>query len=139
MLQPKSADDLVALRAEFERCWPWLEASLEFGAFQHNGKPWPTHYKQHVWDRLINGRSFLWPADDCVFITEFNDSPTGLKSHHTWLAGGDLTAIVTMMPEVEDWGRRQGCHRQTGWGRRGWLRAFDGYEEIGVRKAKSLL
>ena len=127
-----------ALQSEFERCWPWIEASLEFGAYKHNGKIWPTHGKKHVWDRIYSGRAFFWPGKDCVFITEFINSPTGLKSHHNWLAGGDLDEIKSMMPVIEAWGKKHGCHRQLGSGRRGWLRAFDGYEEIGVRKQKDL-
>ncbi len=125
--------------AEFERCWPWMEAALAEGAFLHNGKVWPSHNKEHVWERIVKGKCFFWPGKDCVIITEILTSPTGIKSHHTWLAGGKLEEIVTMMPKIEAWGRKHGCHRQTGSGRRGWLRAFEGYREIGTRKEKSLL
>ncbi len=124
---------------EFERCWPWLEASLDFAAFKLNGKVWPSHLKQHVWERFCANKSRFWPGDNCAIVTEIHTSPTGLKNHHTWLAGGDLEEIVAMMPTIEAFGARNGCHQQTGSGRRGWLRAFDGYHEIGVRKAKPLI
>ena len=42
--------------AEFERCWPWLEASLnEFGA---------THTKDQVWETIYRG-AILWPGEGC--------------------------------------------------------------------------
>jgi hypothetical protein len=44
-----------------------------------------------------------------------------------------------MTPAIEAWGRKQGCHRQAGYGRRGWLRVLDGYTEFGVSRQKSLL
>lgn len=129
------------IRGEFERCWPWLQASLEFAAFRHgDNNIWVTHNKQHVFERIITKRCLFWPASDCAVITERYISPTGLVSHHNWLAGGNLEQIVALMPNIERYGRDVlGAHRQTGSGRRGWLRAFEGYQEIGVRKAKALI
>lgn len=137
-----TAAALVSLdqaRAQFDRLWPHQQAALERAAFKQDGRVWLSHNEGHVWDRIISGRAFLWPGTESVIITEFYTTPTGLKSHHTWLAGGNLEEIVSMMPAIEDWGRKNGCHRQTGSGRRGWLRVFDGYREVGVRKEKSLI
>ena len=132
--------DIERFRKEFERCWPFLRDSLEYAAFKKpDGTLWFSHTKEDVWERLETGKSFFWPGDKCAIVTEFHTSPTGLKSHHTWLAGGDLDEIVKKMQEVEKWGKEHGAHRQTGSGRRGWLKAFKGYREIGVRKEKSLL
>jgi len=123
---------------EFIRCWPWLEASLE-GLTRPNGTVWLPHNKSTIWWRIEQGRAYLWPGEQSVFLTEFYQSPTGLKTHHMWLAGGDLNEIVSMVPTLEDFGRLHGAHRQTGSGRRGWLRKFSGYTEVGVRKQKSLM
>jgi Domain of unknown function (DUF6817) len=135
---------VVERRMEFERCWPWLEASLLEGSFERpDGTKWPTHEKHHVWERIVNGKSLFWPRAKCAAITEFHTAPTGLKSHHTWLSGGDknaaLSAVKELQFELEEFGRKNGSHRQTGSGRRGWLWAFEGYREIGVRKSKSLI
>lgn len=124
---------------EFERCWPWLEASLEPVAYVHDDIAYPTHCKLHVWQRIVTGRAKLWPGKHCVILTEFIDHPSGLRSQNTWLAGGELDEIVAMMPSIEQWGAANGCHRQIGNGRKGWLRAFTGYREFGVRKQKDLL
>jgi hypothetical protein len=126
--------------AEFERCWPWLEASLNSGGYVHDGQLYPTHSRLDVWNRIVAGRAFLWPGVQCALLTEILNHPTGLRSQNTWLAGGDdLDEIVALMPMIEQWGRRQGCHREVGNGRRGWLRKFTGYSEMGVRKQKDLL
>ena len=45
---------------EFERCWPWLEASLnEFGA---------THTKDQIRDAIRHG-AVLWPGENAVILT----------------------------------------------------------------------
>lgn len=109
------------------------------GAFEHNGRKWPTHNWQHIWNRIIGGQAFFWPFPNCALLTEFQVSPTGLRSHVTWLAGGSLAEIVEMTPQIEHWGWMNGCHRQVGHGRRGWLRALEGYSEFGVKRQKSLM
>jgi hypothetical protein len=124
---------------EFDRCWPWLWASLLEQAFEHNGRKWPSHNRRHVFWRIARRQLFFWPFPNCAFCTEIKVSPTGLKTHVSWLAGGDLAEIVEKTPMIEDWGRALGCHRQVGFGRRGWLRALEGYSECGVYRQKSLI
>jgi hypothetical protein len=138
MHHPLFASD-ARLIEEFNRCWSWLQASLLEQAFEHNGRKWPSHNRQHVFWRIMGRQTLFWPFPNCAFCTEFNVAPTGLKTHVTWLAGGTLADIVEMTPMIEDWGRAQGAHRQVGYGRRGWLRALDGYRECGVYRQKSLL
>jgi len=130
--------DSDAAIKEFERCWPWIESALDRFAYKHDGKVWLTHNKEHVWERITSGKSIFWPGKACAIISEIAISPTGLKTHVTWLAGGDLEEIAELMEKVEEFGRLKGCQRQVGNGRRGWLRVFKGYEEHGVRKAKDL-
>jgi hypothetical protein len=130
--------------AEFERCWPWLKEALTSGAFVYHGKQvWLTHTKEDVWDRIIDGRCFFWPGENCVFVTEIWTSPTGLKTHNLWLTGGEkgrsLREVISMEAEISKWASQMGCHHQISNGRKGWLRAFPGYRETGVRKSKSLL
>lgn len=136
--------ELDKLWGEFDRCWPWLEASLEPGAYIHDGKIWPTHNRLQVWERLASGRALLWPGETCAIVTEFLNHPTGLKSHNTWMAGGIENACLDeikwmMQNKVEPFGYQNGCHRQVGFGRKGWLRVFTGYVECGTRKQKDLL
>jgi hypothetical protein len=128
------------LRLEFERCWPWLEASLEpFALRLPDGKVWFTHEKKHVWESIIVGKVFFWPGQECVMLTEFRITPTGIKEHHVWLAGGKLQEIIELTPKTEEWGRQNGCHCQTGTGRRGWFRVLEGYKDVGARGTKNLI
>lgn len=112
---------------------------MAYAAFRHNGKLWYTHDKEHIIDRILKGKFFFFPGEKSVIITEIWASPTGLKTQNNFCAGGNKNEIKKMMLEVEKWGKEQGCHRQIGLGRRGWLRVFENYYEIGVRKEKSLI
>ena len=119
------------LRAEFDRCWPWLEGSLAaYG---------PTHSKEQIWQLICNSRAFFWPGETCASLLEVVNHPIGFKSLNLWLMGGSLDEIVHTVPDYEAWGRQQNCSRVMACGRRGWLKVLDGYKEFGTRRAKSLL
>lgn len=128
------------LEQEFERCWPWLEAALarEVVVLKDGTRLVPYH-KEHVLQLIVAWKYRLWAFKNCAFLTQVRSLPTGLKLHHTWLVGGNsLKDIVAKQPIIEEFGRKNGCHQQTGHGRRAWLRVFTGYRETGVRKAKDL-
>lgn len=133
-------EDPTTSHAEFKRVWPWLEASIVPSALAlPDGALWLPHDYMSVLTRVMNCQALLWVGEASAIVTEIYDSPTRLRSHHMWLAGGNKDEIVAMVPYTEDWGRAHGCHQQTGSGRKGWIREFTGYEEIGTRKRKSLL
>jgi hypothetical protein len=142
-VKPFIQTQLEELRVEFDRCWPWMQAALLSAAYEHDGKLYPTHGKEDIWERIVTGKAFFWPGNFCVFVTEFIVSPTGLKTHNNWLTGGEenkaLAEVRMMVKHVEEWGWSHGCHRQTGSGRHGWVRVFDGYREFATRKEKDLL
>ena len=118
------------MRDEFERCWPWLEASLnKFGA---------THNKLQVWDTIRTGRAVLWPNADAVILTNVINHPIGTRSCNVWLQGGDLAELKTMHPAVEQWAREHHCDQMIAWGRDGWVRALDGWQSCGTRRRKLL-
>jgi hypothetical protein len=122
MIEPKSIKDLVALRAEFDRCWPWLWESLcEFG---------PTHSKEQVWFRIASGKAFLWPGKVSVILGEFIDHPIGYRSFNYWLQGGvqgrSLKELLSMHPGIEAWADSQGCKRVMRSGREGWTQVMEG-------------
>jgi hypothetical protein len=100
---------------------------------------YPTHDKLSVWQRIATGKAKLWLGDAAAIVSEIINHPTGVRSQNTWIAGGEIDEIKEMMRTVETWGYAHGCHREIGNGRKGWLRAFEGYTEFGWRKQKDLL
>ncbi len=121
----------LKIRTEFDRCWPWLEASLE-----RYGR---THTKEDVWRRIESGKAYFWPDNNSAIVAEILNHPTGLRTFHGWLAGGELSEIVARIPSLEQFAIERGCHRATVTGRPGWQRVFpDGYRVLGVRLVKVL-
>jgi hypothetical protein len=117
-MEPRTLSNLSELRAEFDRCWPWLEKSnKEFG---------PTHTKEQIWQRIVYGKAFLWPAADAAILGEFIDHPIGIRSFNYWLQGGHLPTLQKMWPGVEDWAIRHGCEWAIGDGREGWTSVMQG-------------
>jgi hypothetical protein len=114
MILPKT--DLTEMRVEFERCWPWLWASLcQYG---------PTHNKEHVWMRLSTGKAFLWPSKQCAIVGELIDYPIGLRAFNYWLQGGKLTELQSMHVGIEAWAIAKGAKLGRGEGRDGWVEAM---------------
>ncbi len=106
-------------REEFDRCWPWLWASLCASGC-------PTHGKEDVWQRICTDRAFLWPGKACVVVGQLLDHPIGYRGFHYWLQGGDLDELLTLHPQIEEWAKGKGCVQITGRGREGWTRVMDG-------------
>jgi len=116
--------------AEFDRCWPWLEASLnEFGA---------THDKAHIWEAIRRDDAVLWPGANAVILTNTIIYPIGIKCCSVWLQGGNLDELKTMYPTIEKYARAQGCDWLIGWGRDGWVKAMPGWQSCGTRRRKIL-
>lgn len=119
------------LSTEYERCWPWLEAALATS-------PLRTHDKEHVWQALASGEAQLWPTPNSVCLTEIKVYPTGLKVLLGWLAGGDLDEVKATTRMLEGYAKSVGCDAAAVQGRRGWLRAFEGYRDAGSTIVKGL-
>jgi hypothetical protein len=115
---------------DFERTWPWLEASLnEFGA---------THTKEHIREAIHRNNAVLWPSENAVILTAMIFYPIGIKCCSVWLQGGELAELETMYPAIEKYARAQGCDWLIGWGRDGWVRAMPGWVSCGTRRKKVL-
>lgn len=114
---------MSALREEFIRCWPWLEASLQ-QFFQ-------THTQEQVWDRIIRGQANLFSRKDAVIVGQIINHPIGVRDFRYWLQGGELSELQAMHPHIETWAREHRCDVATGIGRDGWARAMHGYWQKG--------
>jgi len=117
-------------RDEFDRCWPWLEASLnEFGA---------THTKDQVREAIRHGAAVLWSGSNAVILTQIVTYPIGVRCCSIWLQGGELAELKAMHSKIERYARDQGCDWLIGWGRDGWVKAMPGWQSCGTRRKKIL-
>ena len=129
-MEPQSPNDLRELRAEFDRCWPWLDAAIaRYGR---------THGKENLWQRIVDGLAHFWPGPMCAIVTECINYPTGLKRLNFWLRGGSMKEILPLSDLIEEWAKRHGCHEAIGTGRDGWLIVEPDYEKTSTRRRKIL-
>ena len=82
-----------------------------------------THTFEDVCLSVFQGRCRFWDLGESFLITEIIDFPQ-MRVYHIWLAGGNLSDLVAMHPEVQQAARDAGCNRLTINGRPGWLRAL---------------
>lgn len=122
-------------RDEFDRCWPWLEKSCSLYGHPVHG---PTHGKEDVWRLCAAGKAHFIPGERSALVGEFWTSPTGIKTLHGWLGGGDLYEIKRKWEYVEGMARDSECHRIVITGREQWLRALDGFRILSTRLVKDL-
>ena len=121
----------MADRADFDRCWPYLEPAI--------GKP-ASHTKQHVWDKIASGQADFWPMERSAIVTNFLRYPTGLVDGNGWLAGGDWDELRGWIPIIEQHMKAHGADRVLIRGRPGFQRTFApyGYRLYGVQIVKEL-
>lgn len=113
---------------EWLRCSRWIEDALEYA---HG-----SHTLGDVWDAVERGDAQFWPAEKAGLVTEIIDYPQR-RTLRFWLAGGDLETLKILEEQAIEWSKEWGCTAAEIIGRRGWIRALDGYEEagtIGVRE-----
>lgn len=123
--------DVLEQFREFSRVWPWLEAALK--AF-----PLETHRKEHVWAAIEKGDCQLWVCDTAAGVTEITVYPTGLRAVNWWLGGGDMAGFREIDARIEQFAKDKNCTARTIHGRKGWVRALDGYRDAGAMMMKEL-
>jgi hypothetical protein len=92
---------------------------------------------QHV----ASGSAKLWTSENAAILTEVRHYPTGLRAIHYLYVAGDLKEIVELLrPQVEEFGRSQGCTRIFGDSRPAWARILksSGYGEYKTMVRKEL-
>jgi GNAT superfamily N-acetyltransferase len=93
---------------------------------------------EHVWSEIDGGRAQLWPCEKSAIVTRIEIHPSGMKTLLGWLAGGEMEEVKALAARAENWARSKGCTRIEIIGRRGWLRAFEGYREACTVLVKDL-
>jgi hypothetical protein len=129
-LSLREADARVWLETQFERVWPFLKPAVDRTEGAQN--------QYTVRAAIMEKKAQLWPLQNSAIVTEIITHPTGLVSMVFWLAGGDLDELLGAVPGIEAWAKKMGCKRIEINGRRGWLRALDGFAATSTILAKDL-
>ena len=74
------------------------------------------------------GKWQVWAGERSVAFTRVAQYPQH-SACILILAGGDLSEMKRLEPEVCAWAKRQGCKYVEIYGRKGWNKALDGYDE----------
>ena len=117
----------TSLLGEWERCGHYIEDALEYA--QH------SHTLEDVLRVVLAGDAQFWPEAKAALVTEIIDYPQR-RTLRFWLAGGDLEALRGLEVAAIEWSKTWGCTASEIVGRRGWVRALNGYDEaatVGVK------
>lgn len=116
---------------QFDRC----RSMIQDAADRADG----TFDTDFVWSEIEAGRAQLWPGPASVVVTRLETYPSGVSSVLCWLAGGDLDDLRVTEATIANWAKnKMNCTRIEIVGRRGWLRALEGYREQSVVLTKEL-
>ncbi len=98
-----------------------------------------THTEDDVLAMLVAGRMKLWRKGASACITEFIQYPQ-MKVINVFIAGGSLQEIAPLQIEIENYGRKNGCHRAALLAvREGWTRILgDNVQNGGIYAYKDL-
>lgn len=129
-MQSESMTTETLLQQHFERCKPYLVDALK----KNNGEI----TLEQVWER-IKGREYLFlPGEKSAIVLEPFTHASGKKVMNFFLAGGDLEELKEMESQASSAAKQMGFHAMAIFGRRGWVRALDGYKETAVLMEKTL-
>ena len=92
---------------------------------------------------ILAGRSLLWMAwNGCAVeaaaATILINSEAGKVCIITVCGGRDMKRWLPLIEQIESYARREGCARVRIYGRKGWLRVLDGYEQEHIIMDKEL-
>lgn len=120
---------MIDQEAALARARPWLEEATRG----------TLHTLDGVEKSIREGQYQLWLTDQCCVVTEMTDWRVGARTIQALWAGGDLDAIVALLPTIEAWARTMNCSEFLVESRAGWQRVLNkhGFKpwSVTVRKA----
>ncbi len=92
---------------------------------------------------ILAGRSLLWlawngQAIEAAVATILINCEVGRVCIITVCGGSDMRCWLPLIAEIENYARAEGCARVRIYGRKGWLRALDGYGKTHIIMDKEL-
>lgn len=122
-------EELTWLRAEFERCAPYIQKALD--------RDIGTHELPDVWDLIAANKAQLWPLPNSAVVTVLEYFPRKTVLRY-WLCGGDLKECLSIQDTIETWAKSAGAVDALIGGRPGWLGILPGFKKNAVFMTKAL-
>ena len=85
-----------------------------------------THGPEDVARAVADGRMQAWTAGDSLVVTEVLAFPQA-RALNVFLAVGNLDEVMSLLPDLEAFGREHGCKAMRMEGRKGWARVLPNY------------
>lgn len=85
-----------------------------------------THEPADVSAAVEQGRMQAWTAGDSLVVTEVLSYPQA-KALNVFLAVGNLDEVMSLQPDLEEFGRHHGCTVMRMEGRKGWSKVLPDY------------
>jgi hypothetical protein len=109
--------------------WPFASALLKRSIERTGLAAFETFERD-----ILDGVSLLWIAWNGLDIeaaasTTLQQTDAGKVCVITACAGADMTRWLPLIGGIEAYAQAEGCHRVRIFGRKGWARVLDGYEQ----------
>lgn len=115
----------------------WQAYTRFRGAFAEmlDQRKWPLSWLD---DEIVSERATVFASRNACIVAALRQYPGGAVEVHGLCATGELSEIVSLVSQAEEWGRCHGATLATIASRRGWVKALDGYSETQVMIEKDL-
>ena len=139
---PSSAELICVDPARVHEVWPLAEPLLR-RAIARTGLSAFCDIEREI----LCGNALLWLAVECegskitilaAASTRLQRNDAGKVCVVTACAGREMPRWLGLTARIEEFDRNEGCHCVRIYGRKGWLRALDGYEQTHVILDKEL-
>ena len=136
---PSSAELVCVDPKRVHEIWPYVRALLK-AACQRTRLNAFTDIEASI----LSGRSLLWiawngRAVEAVAATILINSEAGKVCIITVCGGNDMRRWLPLIDRIEDYAKNEGCTRVRIYGRKGWLRVLNGYEQKHIIMDKELV
>lgn len=82
-----------------------------------------THSPADIWEAVKEGRMQAFQQNQSVVVTEVMGFPQK-RVLNVVLAVGEMDDVLSLIPEMEEFGRQHGCEKMHMQGRKGWLKVL---------------
>jgi hypothetical protein len=135
---PASAELVCVPPSKVHEIWPHVSPLLESACNRTKLNAFAD-----IEADILAGRSLLWMAwngyaVEAAAATILINSEAGKVCIITVCGGNDMKRWLPLIGQIESYASREGCARVRLYGRKGWLRVLEGYEQKHIIMDKEL-